>query len=61
VFSGVFIAEEVDGGEDKESGDSTLIDVQAFLGAGLNMFMRSSCFIDEVFFLDKKQNFWSWD
>jgi hypothetical protein len=42
VFSGVFIAEEVDGVGDKESGDTTAVHVQTLLEAFLNMFQRSS-------------------
>jgi hypothetical protein len=33
VFSGDFIAEEVDRGEDKGSGDTTTVDVQTLLEA----------------------------
>jgi len=32
VFSGIFRAEEVDGVEDKRSGDTTTVDVQTHLG-----------------------------
>jgi hypothetical protein len=50
VFSGVFIAEEVDGVGDRGSGDTTMVDVQILLEAFLNMPLRSACFIDEAFF-----------
>jgi len=49
VFSGVFIAEEVDGVGDKKSGDTTAVHVQTLLKAFLNMSQRSTCFIDAAF------------
>jgi hypothetical protein len=49
-FFGVFIAEEVDGVGDKGSRDTTMVDVQTFLEASLNMSLRSVCFIDEGLF-----------
>jgi hypothetical protein len=58
VFSGVFIAEEVDGVGDKRSGCTTMVDVHTHLEAFLNKFLRSACFTDEG---SKKQNFQSWD
>jgi hypothetical protein len=54
VFSGVFIAEE-----EKGSGDTTMVDVQALLEAYLNVFLGYDSFFDEV--SCKKQNFQSWD
>ena len=60
VFSGVLIAEEFDGVGDKESGDTTAVHVQTLLKAFLNIFHRSTSFIDEAF-SGKNQNFWSWD
>jgi hypothetical protein len=60
VFSGVFIAEEVDGAGDKGSGDTTTVDVQTLLEVFLNMSLRSTCFTDEHF-SDKEQNVWSRD
>jgi hypothetical protein len=45
VFSGVFIAEE-----EKGSGDTPMVDVQALLEAYLNMFLRYASFFDEVSF-----------
>jgi hypothetical protein len=50
VFSGVFIAEEVDGVGDKMSGDITMIHVQTLLKAFLNMLLRSAGSIDDAFF-----------
>jgi hypothetical protein len=50
VFSGVFIAEKVNGVGDKGSGETTIVDVLALLEAFLNMSQRSASFIDEVFF-----------
>jgi hypothetical protein len=49
VFSGVFIAEEVDGIGDKGSDDTT-VDLQMLLEAFLNLFLRCACLIGEVFF-----------
>ena len=59
MFSGVFIAEEVDGVGDKESGDTTAVHVQTLLEAFLNMSQRSTCFMKLL--SCKKQNFWSWN
>ena len=42
MFSGVFIAEEVDGVGDKGSGDTTVVDVQTVLEAFLNMSLKSA-------------------
>jgi hypothetical protein len=50
VFSGVFIAEKVDGAGNKGLGETTMVDVQTFLEAPLNMSQRSASFIDEAFF-----------
>jgi hypothetical protein len=50
VFSGVFIAEEVDGAGDMESGDTKVVDVRTLLEVFLNMSLRSACFTDEAFF-----------
>jgi len=49
MFSGVFIAEEVDGIGDKGSGDIVTFKVQALLEAFLNMSLRSTCFSDKAF------------
>jgi len=46
VFSGVLITEE----EDKGSGDTTMVDVQALLEDCLNVFLRYASFFDEVSF-----------
>ena len=50
MFYGVFIAEEVDGIAEKRSRDTRMVDVLTLLEAFLNMFLRSTCFIDEAFF-----------
>jgi hypothetical protein len=50
VFSGVFIAKEVDGLGDKNSGYITTVDVKKLLKVFLNKFLRSACFSDEDFF-----------
>jgi hypothetical protein len=55
VFSGVFIAEEVDGIGDKGLGDTTTGDVQMLLETFLNMSLRSACFNDGGFFLVKSR------
>jgi len=44
LFSGVFIAEEVEGVGDKDSGGTTIIDIQTLLDTFLNMSLRSACF-----------------
>ena len=49
VFSGVFVAEKVDGVGDKGSGDTEIFDMQILLEATLNMFLRSVSFIDADF------------
>jgi hypothetical protein len=49
VFPGVFIAEEVDGVEDKGSGDTTF-DVQTLLEVFLNMSLTSAHSVDGAFF-----------
>jgi hypothetical protein len=59
VFSGFFIAEEVDGARDMGSGDTATVDVQTLLEVFLNMSLRAACYIDEVFSC-KKQNLWYW-
>jgi len=53
-------AEEDDGVGDKGSVDITAIDVHTLLEAYLNMFLRSSCFINEAL-SSKQQTFWSWN
>jgi hypothetical protein len=50
LFSGVFIAEEVDGVGDTGSGDTTTVDVQTLLEAFLNMSLSSACFNNTAFF-----------
>jgi hypothetical protein len=45
VFSGVFIG-EVDGVEDKGSGDKTTVYEQTFLKAILNISLQSVCLMD---------------
>ena len=47
---------------DKKSRDTTIVDVQTFLEAFLNMSLRTAGFTDKGFFFGhKKKNFWSWD
>jgi hypothetical protein len=53
VFSGIFIAEELDAVWDKVLGDIIIVDVQAPLKAFLNMSVRSVCFNDKDFFWQK--------
>ena len=53
MFSGVFIADKVDGAGNKRSSSSGMVDVQTFLEALFNMVLRSSYFTDEAFFLVK--------
>jgi hypothetical protein len=50
MFSGVFIAEEVDGLGDKVSGDDTTFDVQTLSEAFLNTALTSACVTDEAIF-----------
>jgi hypothetical protein len=50
VFSGLFIAGEVDGVGDKDSRDIMMVDVQTLLKAFLNISLRAACFIDESFY-----------
>lgn len=61
LFSGVFIAEEVEGVGYKASGDATTVSVQTPVVAFLKMFLTSAWFTDEAYFDSKKQNFLSWD
>jgi hypothetical protein len=56
VFSGVFIAEKVDGVGDKGSGDTATVDLQIILEATLNMSLRSVPFVD-AYFTGEMQNF----
>jgi hypothetical protein len=49
VFSGVFIAEEIYGLGDKDSGYITTVDVKKLLKVFLNMLLRSACFGDKAF------------
>lgn len=58
MWSGVFIAEGVDGVGDMGSGDTT-VDVQTHLEVFLNMSVRSACFSDSFFLVRRKT--WSWD
>lgn len=53
IFSGLFIAKEFNGIEEKGPGDNKGVDVQKLLVAFLNMYLGSSCFNDESFFLVK--------
>jgi hypothetical protein len=47
----VFVAENVDGLEEKVSGDTTTVDLQILLEVCLNISLRAACFSDETFFL----------
>jgi hypothetical protein len=49
VFSGVFMAEEIDGTREKRSGDTTTIGVQTLLEAFLNMFCGLSVSLMRLF------------
>ena len=53
MFSGIIIAEEVDGVGDKGSGDITMVGVQTFWEVFLNMSQKFSYSIDGNFFLVK--------
>jgi hypothetical protein len=44
------MAEEVGGVVDKESGDTTTVDVDTLLEAFLSMTLRSACLIDKSIF-----------
>ena len=59
LFSGVLIAEEVEGVGYKASEDTTTVSVQTPMEAYLKMFLTSACFTDEAYFDSKKQNFQS--
>jgi hypothetical protein len=50
VFSGVYIAEEVDGVGNKESMDITKVHVQTLLEVFFNMSVSSACFNVGTFF-----------
>jgi hypothetical protein len=56
LFSGIFIAKEVDGVRDMGSGDTSIVEVKTLLRAFLKLSLRSAHFTDE-FFSDEKQNF----
>ena len=49
MFSGVFIAEEVDGVGNKGSEDTTVVNVQTLGQAFLNLYLKSVCFLGEAF------------
>ena len=55
MFSGVYIAEEVDGVRNKVSVNTVTVDVQSLLEAFLNMALRSASWTDEAFFLVKSK------
>ena len=55
MFSGVFIAEEVDGVGDKGSEDTTMVHLQTILEAFLKMSLGSACYIDEASFWYKAE------
>jgi hypothetical protein len=50
VFSGVIIPEELDGGGDEETGDTTVADAKTPTGIFVNMSLRSACFTDNASF-----------
>jgi hypothetical protein len=50
MFFGVFLAEDIDGLEDKVSGDTMMLDLQTLLEDFLNFSLRSACFTNEAFF-----------
>jgi hypothetical protein len=50
LFSGVFIAEEVDGIGEKESEHNTTVDDQTISNVISNMFLTSACFNKEALF-----------
>jgi hypothetical protein len=50
-----FHSRRIDGIGDKGSGDTITVGVQMLFEAFLNMFLRSTCFIYEAFFLVKSQ------
>ena len=52
MFSGKV---EVDSVGDEGSGDTTVVDLQIFLKAFLNMFLISACFFDDAFLLLKNK------
>jgi hypothetical protein len=59
VFYGAYTAEEeVDGGAENGSRDTTMVDVLTLLDAFINISLRSACFNDE-FFSGKKKDFQS--
>ena len=60
MLSIIFIAEENDGKGDNGSEDITMIDVQTYSEAFLNMSPRSVC-INNGTFSGKKQNYQSWE
>lgn len=53
MFFGVFLAEDIDGLEDKVSGDTVTLDLQTPLEDFLNISLRYACFTDEAFFSGK--------
>ena len=49
VFCGAYVAKGVDAVENKGSGNTTPVDLQALLEAFLNVSLRCACFSDETF------------
>jgi hypothetical protein len=53
LFSGVFLAEEVDGVGDKGPGETTTSNVETQLEGFVNISLRFACFNDNLFFWEK--------
>ena len=51
MFPRAFRAEEVDAVGNKRPGDTKMVDGQTHLEDFLNMFLKSACFTDKIFFL----------
>jgi hypothetical protein len=58
LFPGVYLAEEVDRGGDKVSGDITIFDLQTLLEAFLNLLLRSACSVHGHFLVEHAFQFW---
>jgi len=58
VFFGVFVAEEVDGIGDKESGDTTMVDVHTYMYTPLGLFEHVPVTLMKLF-SGKKNTFWA--
>ena len=60
VLSGILVAAEIGGREDKGSGNTTTVDVQSLLKTILNISLRLSSFIDGSLFLVKRKTSSLW-